>query len=255
MSFDRNGTSCLQLQELPQPTSRSAIADEGAGNDKDEIRLPQDRRTAQAKRISAQRRRDVPDLLRRGPGTAISARTSIESPSHKTAAEASIATGSDMESGLCGRPASNQQPLSLPDYCRCWYPRVSGCSMDVVSVLNRLRQASRVSGTHFCDNGNEFTSQILDLWAYHNKVSIEFRRPGKLTDNAFIESFNETFRAECLNAHWLESLKDARMPIMAWQQEYNESRPHRALGDVAPAEFGRQHRLKGKLVAENRAGD
>lgn len=54
--------------------------------------------------------------------------------------------------------------------------RLSGT--DVVAVLNRLRQAGRVPGTLFCDNGSEFTSQILDLWAYHNKVSIEFSRPG-----------------------------------------------------------------------------
>jgi putative transposase len=105
--------------------------------------------------------------------------------------------------------------------------RLSGT--DVVSVLNRLRQAGRVPGTLFYDNGSEFTSQILDLWAYHNKVSIEFIRPGKPTDNAFIESFNGTFRDECLNGHWFESLKDARMQITSWQQEYVESRPHRAL--------------------------
>lgn len=72
---------------------------------------------------------------------------------------------------------------------------------DVVAVLNRLRQRGRKPSTLFCDNGREFTRQILDLWAYHNKVKIEFSRSGKPTDNAFIESFNGTFRDECLNAH------------------------------------------------------
>ena len=42
----------------------------------------------------------------------------------------------------------------------------------------------------FCDNGSEFTSQVLDLWAYHNQVKIDFSRPGKPTDNAYVESFN-----------------------------------------------------------------
>lgn len=120
--------------------------------------------------------------------------------------------------------------------------RLSGT--DVVAVLNRIKQNGRVPGTLFCDNGSEFTSHILDLWAYHNKVKIEFSRPGKPTDNAFIESFNGTFRDECLNAHWFESMHDARMQISSWQQEYNESRPHRALGEVAPAEFARQYRRK-----------
>jgi transposase InsO family protein len=52
----------------------------------------------------------------------------------------------------------------------------------------------------FCDNGSEFTSQAMDLWAYQNGMKIDFSRPGKPTDNAFVESFNGTFRAECLNA-------------------------------------------------------
>jgi putative transposase len=54
----------------------------------------------------------------------------------------------------------------------------------------------------FCDNGSEFTSQAMDPGAYQNGMKIDFSRPGKPTDNAFVESFNGTFRAECLNAHW-----------------------------------------------------
>ena len=96
--------------------------------------------------------------------------------------------------------------------------RLSGT--DVVTVLNRIRQGGRLPGTLFYDNGSEFTSQILDLWAYYNKVKIEFSRPGKPTDNAFIESFNGTFRDECLNAYWFESLKYAKMQIAVWRQEY-----------------------------------
>lgn len=65
--------------------------------------------------------------------------------------------------------------------------RLSGT--DAVSVLNRLRQAGRVPGTLLCDHGSESTSQILDFWVYHSKVGIGFCRPGKRTDNAFIESF------------------------------------------------------------------
>ena len=67
-----------------------------------------------------------------------------------------------------------------------------------------------------CDNGSEFTSQIVDLWAYHHQVTIAFSRPGKPTDNAFIDSFNGALRDECLNAHWFESLRDAKMQIEQW---------------------------------------
>ena len=54
----------------------------------------------------------------------------------------------------------------------------------------------------------------LDLWAYRRGVTLDFSRPGKPTDNAFIESFNGKFRAECLNAHWFMSLDDARRRVV-----------------------------------------
>ena len=81
---------------------------------------------------------------------------------------------------------------------------------------------------------------MLDLWAYQNEVKIDFSRPGKPTDNGHIESFNGTFRDECLNTHWFTTLGEAREIIEAWRREYNESRPHRALGERTPHEFAHQ---------------
>jgi putative transposase len=92
----------------------------------------------------------------------------------------------------------------------------------------------------FCDNGSEFSSPVMDLWAYHNPVKIDFSRPGKPTDNAHVESFNGTLRAECLDAHWFSHLPEAAERIEAWRWEYNASRPHRALGERTPHEFARQ---------------
>lgn len=82
-----------------------------------------------------------------------------------------------------------------------------------------------------------------DLWAYHHKVRIDFSRPGKPTDNCYVETFNGSLRDECLNVHWFESLGQAREIIEAWRHDYNESRPHMALADVAPREYARQARL------------
>lgn len=65
----------------------------------------------------------------------------------------------------------------------------------------------------------------------------------------------ETFKDECLNTHWFESLREAKMKIALWQQEYNESRPHRALGETAPAEFAHQHWMKQESRRENTADD
>ena len=81
---------------------------------------------------------------------------------------------------------------------------------------------------------------MLDLWAYHHGVRIDFSRPGKPTDNCFIETFNGSLRDECLNVHWFESLEDAKAKIEAWRRDYNESRPHQALNDLAPQEYVRQ---------------
>jgi putative transposase len=70
-----------------------------------------------------------------------------------------------------------------------------------------------------------------------NGVKIDFSRPGKPTDNAFVESFNGTLRAECLDTHWFETMTEAKENIEVWRQEYNETRPHRALGERTPNEF------------------
>ena len=120
---------------------------------------------------------------------------------------------------------------------------------DVVRTLNRLKHEGRTPKLLFCDNGSEFSGQAMDLWAYQNGVKIDFSRPGKPTDNAFIETFNGTFRDECLNVHWFETLAEAKQLIEAWRQEYNESRPHRALGDLAPSEFASQFAASRELTA------
>jgi putative transposase len=126
---------------------------------------------------------------------------------------------------------------------------------DVVRVLQRIRKDRGGPKRLFCDNGSEFSSRVLDLWAYQNGVKIDFSRPGKPTDNGHIESFNGTFRDECLNTHWFTTLGDAKQIIEGWRREYNESRPHRALGERTPQEFAFQIAascdLKGLKTAQN----
>jgi putative transposase len=78
--------------------------------------------------------------------------------------------------------------------------------------------------------GTEFLSRDLDLRAYANDVTLDFSRPGNPTDNGFIEAFNSKLRAECLNAHWFLSLADAREKLETWRRDYNDVRPHSAIG-------------------------
>ncbi len=107
----------------------------------------------------------------------------------------------------------------------------------VVDVLNRLARIRGAPKYLFADNGAEFTGRLVDLWAYHHKTRIDFSRPGKPTDNAFIETFNGSLRDECLNIHWFETITEAQRLIEAWRIEYNESRPHMALGNIPPSEY------------------
>jgi putative transposase len=117
----------------------------------------------------------------------------------------------------------------------------------VVMVLNRIMLQRAAPKVLFCDNGSEFASHAMDLWAYRNGARIDFSRPGKPTDNAFVESFNGTLRAECLDAHWFTTLAEAKQVIELWRREYNESRPHRALGEQTPSEFARQFAAQREL--------
>lgn len=110
---------------------------------------------------------------------------------------------------------------------------------DVVATLERVTRIYGVPKTIRVDNGPEFISKDLDLWAYLNGVTLDFSRPGKPTDNAFVEAFNGKFRAECLNASWFLSLDDARSKCEAWRCDYNEVRPHSSIGHKAPIELAR----------------
>ena len=69
-----------------------------------------------------------------------------------------------------------------------------------------------------CDNGSEFTSKVLNKWAYEKGVELDYSRPGRPTDDAYIESFNGRFREECLSTHWSLTLEDAKAKIEAGER-------------------------------------
>ncbi len=89
------------------------------------------------------------------------------------------------------------------------------------------------------DNGSEFLSKAMDTWAYRRGVQLEFIRPGRPIENAFIESFNGRLRDECLNDELFFSINDARRKLEAWRSDYNNHRPHSSLGDMSPSEYAR----------------
>jgi putative transposase len=106
---------------------------------------------------------------------------------------------------------------------------------DVVNVMNRISaEAGLLPERIQVDNGSEFISKEFDRWAYENHVTLDYSRPGRPTDNPFIESFNGSLRDECLNTNWFLSLEDARYKIESWRRDYNEYRPHSSLQGLTP---------------------
>ena len=126
--------------------------------------------------------------------------------------------------------------------CLAIYPAQSVKGEDVVDVVEHLRTQYGIAPKRIqVDNGSEFISKALDKWAYENEVTLDFSRPGKPTDNPFIESFNGSFRDECLNINWFLSMQDARDKIEQWRWEYNTFRPHSSLNDRTPKEVFDEH--------------
>jgi len=117
----------------------------------------------------------------------------------------------------------------------------------VVQVLERLAALRGLPEVITVDNGPEFSGKTLDEWAYKNKVRLNFIRPGKPVENAYIESFNGKFRDECLNENRFVSLQQTRQIIETWRKDYNEVRPHSSLNDLTPQEFARQQQTATSL--------
>lgn len=109
----------------------------------------------------------------------------------------------------------------------------------VAQALGRVATQRPLPRSITVDHGTEFTSKALDQWAWKSGVQLDVTRPGKPTDNGLCESFNGRLRDECLNVNEFTSLDAARQAIEAWRIDYNERRPHGALGHLTPSEFAK----------------
>ena len=107
----------------------------------------------------------------------------------------------------------------------------------VVRVLDRLLGERERPDQLVLDNGPELISRALEQWAHEHGVLLHCIDPGTPIQNAHCESFHGRLRDECLNEHWFLGLADARQIVEAWRQDYNQERPHSALGYQTPVEF------------------
>ena len=115
---------------------------------------------------------------------------------------------------------------------------LSGVTVGV--ALDRVLPQAHALRSITVDHGTEFMSRALEDWAYQRGVQLDFIRPGKPVENAFIESFNGRLRDECLNVHQFTSIDDAKAKIEAWRVDYNQRRPHSSLGHLTPNEYAQQ---------------
>lgn len=121
-----------------------------------------------------------------------------------------------------------------------------GSSIDAVRVIAVLEALFAKYGTPAVlrsDNGPEFIARALRIWALMNHSELATIEPGKPWQNGSVESFNGTFRAECLDREWFAHLREARIVIDQWRWEYNTKRPHSSLGYRTPAEVGAAARV------------
>ncbi|WP_265389981.1 IS3 family transposase [Klebsiella pneumoniae] len=107
----------------------------------------------------------------------------------------------------------------------------------VVRVLDRIVANRGYPLKMRMDNGPELVSLALAQWAEEHGVQLEFIKPGKPTQNPFIERFNRTYRTEILDFYLFRTLNEAREITERWVTEYNSERPHESLNDLTPEEY------------------
>lgn len=110
-------------------------------------------------------------------------------------------------------------------------------ALRVIRVLERLLEYKGKPLSIRVDNGPEFISDRLQLWCEAKGIHLQFIQPGKPMQNGYVERNNGSLRKELLDAYLFYSLNEVRQMAEEWQQDYNNERPHDALGNVPPVFF------------------
>jgi len=128
----------------------------------------------------------------------------------------------------------------VDDYSRECLALVADTSLSGLLLTRELDVIIKQRGkprTIVSDNGTEMTSMAVLEWCQKARVEWHYIAPGKPQQNGFVESFNGSFRDECLNETLFSSLSQARLQITEWKEDYNSQRPHSSLGNITPNEF------------------
>ena len=121
--------------------------------------------------------------------------------------------------------------------CLAAIPDTSISGRRVARELTDLISRRGKPGMIVSDHGTEFTSNAILAWSKDHRVEWHYIAPGKPMQNGYVESFNGRMRDELLNETLFLDLDHARTVIAAWAEDYNQARPHSALGYETPAAF------------------
>lgn len=135
----------------------------------------------------------------------------------------------------------------VDDFSRECLALVADTSLSGLRMTRELDDIIKRRGrphTIVSDNGTEMTSMAVLKWCQETTIEWHYIAPGKPMQNGFVESFNGSFRDECLNETLFSSLPQARQQITAWKGDYNKERPHSSLGNITPNEFARKMALQ-----------
>lgn len=108
-------------------------------------------------------------------------------------------------------------------------------SQDVIYQLGELFLERGIPEHIRSDNGPEFTARAVRQWLRDLGVKTLYIEPGSPWENGYIESFNGKLRDELLNVEIFTTLFEAQVLIESWRKDYNQVRPHSALGYRPPA--------------------
>ena len=110
-------------------------------------------------------------------------------------------------------------------------------SKRIIRILERVILERGKPSIIRTDNGPEFTSKELELWAKDNEIQIQFIQPGRPMQNGYIERFNRIYRECILDAYLFFELDQVRQLTEEWMDEYNNRRPHESLNNLTPNEW------------------